>query len=274
MSWRFALSPKWIVRHVAVVLLVAGMLSLLAWQLDRLHEKRDYKELVEGREAQPAVAVEDLLAPGLHDGDAAVKAVLYRLATAEGTYVADRTVVVENRTSSDDSPGGWVLTPLALHDGRSVLVNRGFVGYDADGEIVAPPAPTGVVHVSGLLFPSQHRGSFGAADSEGGVLQVVKRVDLDRIDEQVDGDLLPAYLQLTHSDPAEPPVRKGAAAVEALGPPEVSEGPHLSYAVQWGIFSTIATVGYGLLLRKVAGEEGQRALAQAAAGPPDDAEPV
>jgi cytochrome oxidase assembly protein ShyY1 len=257
-SWRFALSPKWIARHIAVLLLVAGMLSLLAWQLDRRDEKRDYKELVEGREAMPAQPVEGLLAPGLHDGDPQVAAVLYRNATAEGTYVADRTVVVENRTSSDDSPGGWVLTPLVLHDGRSVLVNRGFVGYDADGEIVAPPPPSGVVRVTGLLFPSQHRGSFGAADVAGGVLKVVKRVDLDRIDQQVDGDLLPAYLQLARSDPGEPPVRKGAAAVEALGPPEVSEGPHLSYAVQWGIFSTIATVGYGLLLRKVAREEEQR----------------
>jgi cytochrome oxidase assembly protein ShyY1 len=263
-SWRFALTPKWIVRHLAVLLLVAGMLSLLAWQLDRLGEKRDYKELVERREGQPAAPVEELLPPALHLGDRGVDGVLYRHATAAGTYVADRTVVVENRTSSDDAPGGWVLTPLALGDGRVVLVNRGFVGYDIDGEIVAPPPPKGPVRVEGLLFPTQHRGSFGASDPESGVLEVVARVDLQRIDQQVDGDLLPAYVQLSHSDPAEPPVGRGAAAVEALGPPEVSEGPHLSYAVQWGIFSTIAAVGYGLLLRKVAREEGQRQRAEAA----------
>jgi cytochrome oxidase assembly protein ShyY1 len=257
-SWRFALTPKWIVRHVAVLLLVAGMLALLVWQLDRLHEKRDYKALVEHREGEPAEPVEELLPPGLHLGDRGVDEVLYRNATAEGTYVADRTVVVENRTSSDDAPGGWVLTPLALDDGRVVLVNRGFVGYDVDGEIVAPPPPRGEVRVEGLLFPTQRRGSFGATDPDTGVLKVVARVDLERIDQQVDGDLLPAYVQLSDSDPAEPPVASGVAAVEALGPPEVSEGPHLSYAVQWGIFSTIAAVGYGLLLRKVAREEAQR----------------
>jgi cytochrome oxidase assembly protein ShyY1 len=83
----------------------------------------------------------------------------------------------------------------------------------------------------------------------------VKRVDLDRIARQVEGTLLPAYLQATRTDPPEPPVPDDVPAVRRLGPPEISEGPHLSYAVQWGIFSTIAAVGYALLLRKVAKEE-------------------
>jgi cytochrome oxidase assembly protein ShyY1 len=175
--------------------------------------------------------------------------------TAEGTYVADRTVVVENRTYTDDSPGGWVLTPLDLGGGRSVLVNRGFVGLDEHGRVVAPPAPTGEVQVTGLLFPSQRRGHFGAVDPAAGVLTVVARVDLERIDAQVDGSLLPAYVQLTDSRPGEPAVATGTPAIRPLGPPEVSEGPHFSYAVQWGIFSTIAAVGYVLLLRKVAKEQ-------------------
>jgi cytochrome oxidase assembly protein ShyY1 len=30
----------------------------------------------------------------------------------------------------------------------------------------------------------------------------------------------------------------------------LSEGPHLSYAVQWFIFATIAVIGYGVLVRR------------------------
>ena len=225
MSWRFALTPKWIIRHLLVVLLVAAMVWALFWQLGRLHDKRAYKHLVEGRQEQPAAPVGDLLPPGLHDGDAGVDDVLYRTATAEGTYVGDRTVVVENRTNASDSPGAWVLTPLELADGRAVLVNRGFVGYTVDGTIVPPPAPTGEVTVTGLLLPSQHRGSFGARDPKTGVLEVVARVDLDRIDAQVEGDLLPAYLQPSTSRPAEPPVPEGTPRIEALGPPGHQRGP-------------------------------------------------
>ena len=51
MSWRFALTPKWIIRHVLVVALVVAMISLGFWQLRRLDEKRDHKAVVEARQA-------------------------------------------------------------------------------------------------------------------------------------------------------------------------------------------------------------------------------
>jgi cytochrome oxidase assembly protein ShyY1 len=42
-------------------------------------------------------------------------------------------------------------------------------------------------------------------------------------------------------------------AGDALTPvplPPLDDGPHLSYAIQWFIFSTIALVGYPLILRR------------------------
>jgi surfeit locus 1 family protein len=36
-----------------------------------------------------------------------------------------------------------------------------------------------------------------------------------------------------------------------LPEPELDEGPHLSYAVQWFVFATIAAVGYPLVLRRL-----------------------
>ncbi|MEJ7584193.1 MAG: hypothetical protein WKF43_08930 [Acidimicrobiales bacterium] len=40
-----------------------------------------------------------------------------------------------------------------------------------------------------------------------------------------------------------------------LGRPELDEGPHFSYAMQWFIFTTIALVGYPLILRRNAREQ-------------------
>jgi cytochrome oxidase assembly protein ShyY1 len=37
-----------------------------------------------------------------------------------------------------------------------------------------------------------------------------------------------------------------------LPEPALDEGPHLGYAVQWFIFSTIALVGYPLIIRRSA----------------------
>lgn len=265
MSWRFLRTPKWIVRHVLVVALVAAMIGAMFWQLRRHDQKQDHNALVEQRELAEPVDVRELLDPGAGTREDAVDQVLYRQVTARGTYLDDDTVVVENRTYNSTS-GGWVLTPLDLGDGTAVVVNRGFIGFDREGQIVAPPAPTGTVTVAGLVFPSQHRGSFGATDPDEGKLDRLARVDLDRYDQQVDEDLLPAYVQLDRSDPPEPEAAPGAPQLVTLGPPDLDDGPHVSYAVQWAIFSTIAAGGYLLLLRRVAKDQAREEALDAPAG--------
>ncbi len=255
-SWRFALRPTWIVRHVLVAVLVVTMVNLGLWQLRRLDDKRDYKALVEARQEEPAADVVDVVPADASVDDEAVDAVLYRTVRASGTYVADDTVVVENRTFNG-AAGAWVLTPLRLDGGTAVVVNRGFIGFERAGDIVPPQPPTGRVTVEGLVFPSQRRGSFGPSDPTEGTLDVLARVDLDRYAAQLDYDLLPAYVQLVTSDPDQAPAEAGHQELVALGSPEPDEGPHLSYAVQWFIFTMIAAGGYALLLRKVALEQGK-----------------
>ena len=56
----------------------------------------------------------------------------------------------------------------------------------------------------------------------------------------------PVYLLLAAQDP--PP----GALPEPVPPTETDDGPHLVYAVQWFLFTTIALVGYGAILRREA----------------------
>lgn len=256
MSWRFALTPKWLVRHVLVIALVVTMVYLAFWQLRRLDQKQTYRDLVAARQEQPVMDVESVVPAGAALDSAAVDAVLYRSVRAVGSYASDDTVVVRNRTFNG-APGAWVLTPLRLDDGTGVVINRGFIGFDRAGAIVAPPPPAGRVTVDGLVYPSQRRGSFGPTDASHGRLRELARVDLERYAAQLDYDLLPAYLQLVATDPAERAVRPGEPQLVALGAPKPDLGPHLSYAVQWFIFTTIAAGGYVILLRRVARDEGR-----------------
>jgi surfeit locus 1 family protein len=260
-SWRFALRPKWIVRHVAVVVLVVTMVLLGLWQLRRLDEKRDLKATVEARQEQPAVPVGRVVPAGSAVGDRAIDGAEHRSVTATGTYADDETFIVENRTFNGAS-GAWVLTPLVLEDGRAVVVNRGFLGYDEAGQIDPPPAPGGEVRVEGILLGSEERGRFGAADPAHGDLRVLARVDLDQVADEVPYTVLPAYVQRVSSAPEE--ARGGPPELVALGRPEPNEGPHLSYAGQWFTFTTIAVVGYALLLRRVARDEAKEEAARVA----------
>ena len=258
MSWRFAWRPKWIIRHVLVAALVITMILLGFWQLRRWDGKKDHKRLVEARQDQPLEEVTDLLPASVGSDDEVVDDVLYRPVEATGTYAGEDTFVVPNRTYNA-APGAWVLTPLVLADGTAVVVNRGFIGFERSGEIVAPDPPSGTVTVEGLIFPSQHRGRFGAAGPGDAAPHELARADLEQIQQRVDYDLLPGYVQLFTSDPPEPATGAGEPELVPLGPPVLDEGPHLSYAVQWFIFTTIAAGGYGLLLRKVAMEESKPA---------------
>lgn len=251
MSWRFALRPKWIVRHVLVVILCAVMIALGLWQLERLGDKRAYRDLVEARQALPTADVAGVVA--VDANRETIDRVLFRSVGAVGTYAADDTFVVENRTLNGAS-GGWVLTPLVLADGSAVVVNRGFIGFDREGAIVPPVPPDGPVAIAGLVVPSQERGRFGPTDPGTGTLTVLARVDLERFAAQVGYPVLPAYIQLVSSDPVEPAPESGDPGLVALGTPEPDLGPHLAYAVQWLIFTIIAGGGYVLLLRRVASE--------------------
>ena len=107
-----------------------------------------------------------------------------------------------------------------------------------------PRPPSGIVVVEGILLRAQHRGSFGPKDPVEGTLSVLNRVDIERLDQQVPGNLYPLWVQLTAQTP--PPVELPLP----LPPPELGLGPHLSYAVQWFIFATIGLVGWPLLIRR------------------------
>ena len=53
------------------------------------------------------------------------------------------------------------------------------------------------------------------------------------------------YVELTGSDPTE-----SGDVLEPIAEPSLDEGPHLSYAVQWFLFSAIVAVGWFLAVRR------------------------
>jgi surfeit locus 1 family protein len=250
---RFLLSPRWVLSHLLVILLAVVMINLGFWQLRRLDEKRDRNALIEARMDEPEVPLADLLdAGGAGESDAvggAVDGVRYRRVTATGTYDEGATIQVRNRTQ-DGSPGAWLVTPMAVGGGERVGVIRGFVGFRSDGSFERAEAPSGRVTVAGLAMDPDRLGGTAGRD-----LRPLLAED----------GVLPALLMADASDPPEPdgPEAAGAdsqqATIEPVPPPELSEGPHLGYAAQWFIFSTIAIVGYPLVLRRVVIRRGKEA---------------
>jgi surfeit locus 1 family protein len=80
-----------------------------------------------------------------------------------------------------------------------------------------------------------------------GVLTEFVRVDVARIARQLQGPVLPAYVELTAQLPA---------VIDSdptpLPPPDPDLGPHLSYAGQWLIFTGCAAAGWLIVVRRTA----------------------
>lgn len=245
----FWLRPKWVVGHVLVVVLVVAFVNFGFWQLRRLDERRSANAVVEARSSVPVQPLPEVVDPDATFVD--VEGLPYRRVAVRGTYDADASVLVRSR-ALEGRPGFHVLTPLVTDDGAALVVNRGFAPFTAEPAeaLAATRPPGGEVEVAGLLLATQERQGIGPTDPAEGVLTEITRVDLARLQQQYAGDLYPVYLQLqTQSPPA------GDLPV-MLAEPEQSEGSHLAYAMQWFLFAAVGAIGWPVLLRHTAREDG------------------
>lgn len=261
--YRFATRPLWILSHVLVAALVVTMVSLGYWQVRRYYERVDRNQVIRDRTEAPVVPWASAVfgVSDIADGED----VAYTPVSVTGRYRSDREFVVVSRTQ-DGAPGRWVVTPLVQSpDGPEILVVRGFIPLAVDD--VSPPIdgvepPDGDVEVQGWLRPSTPPGTLQGDRSQVSDHEWA-RVDIAEYRETVDVEVAPVYVQLAAQAPA-----NSASLLTPVPLPELTSGPHVGYAAQWFIFSTIAAGGYLLILRKTArrgapastGEGGDRGL--------------
>lgn len=224
---------------VIVVLLAAVFVRLGFWQIDRLHQRQAGNQEIETNLASPAAPLTDILSEG---GDPE-----YRHATVTGQYDPEHEVLLRNR-SYEGQPGFHVLTPLRTSPETTVLIDRGWVPLSVGGPPVEPPPPDGTVEVTGVIRPGATQPSgIGPKDPPSGVLTAVFWPDPTRLASQMPGRLEPVYLELRSQVPAG---TEGQPLPSS--DPVLTNGPHLSYAVQWFAFALIALIGYWILMRRSA----------------------
>ncbi len=128
----------------------AGFAGLGVWQVVRLAWKNSLVAAVETRSTAAPVDL-DAVAWDAIDPLASE----YQRVSVTGEFGNTDTL---SQAVTTYGGGFWVMTPLALDDGRTVLVNRGFVtAAQRDAGI---DRPEGTVEVTGLLRASEPEGGF------------------------------------------------------------------------------------------------------------------
>jgi cytochrome oxidase assembly protein ShyY1 len=217
---------------VAIATIVAVVcIALGFWQLQRLADRRTRNAAIERERSRDPVLITSAAGDEVEP---------YTPVRASGTFDTEREVLVYGR-SLDGEPGHLVVTPLVFDDGTAVLVIRGWVPFDHQTVPVADAAPpAGELTIHGFLVPDEDDGST-VPDAEG----VVGRLDVEGIGSTLPYPVLPLGIQLTEQTPPQP-----SELPVPLPQEELSEGPHLSYAIQWFCFAAIAVVGAVILVRR------------------------
>ncbi len=224
---------------ITALAVAAACVRLGFWQLSRLRQRRQSNDVIRSQMAIPPLEISD--------ADLPAGLTAYRHVVASGTLDSSRQVILLNR-SYNDEPGNHLITPLLLtSSGPAILVDRGWIPYDdSTGIDLSGLDPPGNVQIHGILRASQPEPGWSIlADppSNGEWRQSWRNLSLERLQTQFPYPILPVYLAQT--DPL-----NGADLPRPDATIDLSEGPHLSYAIQWFSFALIALVGGGIWLRR------------------------
>lgn len=228
------MKPLTILFTVISLVLAALFVRLGFWQLDRLGERRQHNQLLRARLSAPALPVASLR--GHPDS------LRYRRASLTAPADYGRELLVANRTRNG-SPGVWLVTPAVMPGmDTAILVARGWV-YAADGSSADRERwrEGDTLTVSGYLDVLPPPAS--TADSLLGRPGTVTRLDRDRIAARLGRPVWPLYLVATGDAAAQTADRAARFTL-----PDLDDGPHRSYAIQWFSFAAIAVIGATMVI--------------------------
>jgi len=215
---------------------VALFMLLGRWQWHRATQARSLQQAF----AEGSGAGIDL------DQHAAATLPRYTGVRASGRYDSRHQFLLEN-VSHAAQPGYYVLTPLRLADGRTLLVNRGWIPLTENRrqlpDVGVPDTPGSAVwgRLDNLPLP-------GISLGHAAPLPAAPWPKLTSFPTMTD-------LAAALGRPLEPrqlllDARAPHGYVRDWQPPGMSPAQHLSYAIQWWTFAALAVVLYGALNRR------------------------
>jgi len=221
---------------ITVILLAVVAVSLGRWQLRRLAARRASNLVFLAAAARPPLHL-----PGDLRSSRAIDS--GRRVVARGTFEPADQIILRGR-AQDGTPGVQVVAPFVMDSGRTILwVLRGFArSPDAvTPPDSIPPPVAGEVEITGTAYAIPVTTDSGRPLLHNG-RTTWNRLDRSVLERRRPGSL-PVYL-LLGGDSA------GPGRLTLVPPPPVTDGPHLSYAIQWfGIALAIVTFGVIVLWR-------------------------
>ena len=213
---------------IATIMAVATGVLLGNWQMSRAHQKEAIESKLSAREtALPIVLGSD---------DVPMDDIEYRRVIAEGAFVRDWPVYLENRPLNG-KPGFYLLMPLKITgSARHVLVARGWVPRDPADRTKLPAiaTPHGTIRVEGLARrnPGQLLQLGQASELRPGA--IAQNLSIEEF-AKASGFTMHAFIIEQHGD-------AGDGLVREWPRPSFGIDKHLGYAFQWYALAAAAFI--------------------------------
>ncbi len=226
---RFLVSRRWAMFAVVVVVLGYGCYLLGRWQFHRLHDREATNTLVRHNLKASPAPVDDVLSRGRP----AQPRDEWRRVSATGTYLPDKSVDIRYQTR-DGASGVDIVTPLRTQSGTSLLVDRGWMQTDNLGsaKVDAPAPPSGKVTVLGYVRVDATGDSTTVTDSS------ARAISSAAIGRSTGLDVYGGFLDADKETPAP------AKPLVKAELPDLGNGPHFFYGLQWWFFGLLAVFGF------------------------------
>jgi cytochrome oxidase assembly protein ShyY1 len=227
--------PQAFLKSLIAIALIALCLWAAQWQFQRGIDRHHRNANISAQVLLPPI---DISAVTSHD-ISSLTANEWRTVTAKGRFNPAEQILLKNHYS-EGIYGYEVLTRFKVDDGRYIWIDRGWVkaGKDAKTAPLTTPVPLSDVVITARvrLDRSLPVGAFFALPNSGTGM-------ISKLNAQTGFKSEGFYLDLINgSDPTLTP----AVPAEL---PELSDGPHLAYALQWLFFAGLIIYGRILIRR-------------------------
>jgi len=222
------IKPRWIALTLLLLILIYLFIRLSNWQFDRYDQR-----VLRNESTNVALS----LAPKKIDSVSQMSDLKqWEKIELTGSYLSDQSKLVRKQYL-ENNLGFWVITPFKIQNGENILVNRGWIpiGSSASSNQSIPLAPVGTVNLEGYLQPFNE----SITQPKDLPLNQVNTIDYKYFESEIANNF---YVQLSKSSPMDNQV-----AIIPL--PELSNGPHFSYAIQWILFALLLPIGWYVLLK-------------------------
>ncbi len=237
---------RWLLATLLVIAGAALCVRLGIWQLSRLEQRRAFNSRVLAQRDQPSLPLSgDALQADLYNME-------YRTVQVTGVYDFSQQIAIRNQVWGNQW-GVHLVTPLVISGSAgptAVLVDRGWIpAEDYQSGNWSKYDEPGSLTVHGVLRRPMQKAELGSrsdptpAPGEA-ALKSWNFVNVQGLGQQISYPLLPVYIQQA-PDPAWTglPYRSQPEI-------EITEGPHMGYAIQWFSFATLLGVGYPFFIRR------------------------